>query len=330
MAKKGFSDIRVEYEAALPDYRLRLSWGWGEGIKVNSLRELEAVKADGLRAAVACAADPEVLASVKLGREIGLSFTLVGPEEAIRAMARAEGLADGEYDLAPADDPGTAAKVAVGLVRGGEAQILMKGAVGTADLLRPVLDREAGLRTGGLLSYVALVELPGPRLVLITDAGINIAPGLPEKAEILRNAARTARRLGFDRPRAAVLSAVEQVNPAIPGSLEAAALAKMADRGQLGEIVVDGPLALDNAVSPHAAATKGLAGAVAGAADILLVPEIVCGNVLYKALVHLGGFPAAGCVAGASAPIVLTSRADDRAIKLNSLRLAVRLCADRS
>jgi len=241
-------------------------------------------------------------------------------------LARNEGLSPGDFELLGEDDPVAAARVATSLIQEGRAEILMKGHLGTADFLRPVLDRQNGLRIGGLLSHVAVVEIPGPRLVMITDAGMNIAPALTDKVEIIRNAAAVARCLGWTRPRVAVLAAVELVNPAMPPTLEAAALAKMADRGQLGRVAVDGPLALDNAISAEAAGHKGVTGEVAGVADILLVPEIVCGNVLYKALVHIAGFRAAGVVTGAAAPLVVTSRADSWDTKLNSLALAALLC----
>lgn len=293
---------------------------------MQTLAELREARFEGLRVAVVAAADREVMAAVRAGLELGLAFVLVGPGPAVHELAAAEGLAAADFELISEDDPAEAARVATRLVRDGRAQILMKGLLGTADFLRPVLDREDGLRKGGLLSHVAVVELPGPRLALITDAGMNIAPALADKVEIIRNAAMVARCLGLVRPKVAVLAAVELVNPAMPPTLEAAALSKMADRGQLRGVDVDGPLALDNAILPEAAGHKGVTGAVAGMADILLVPEIVCGNVLYKALVHIAGFRAAGIVAGASAPLVVTSRADSWDTKLNSLALAALLC----
>lgn len=283
----------------------------------------------GLPVAVAAAADPDVLTSVKLGLAHGFSFVLIGPARSVRHLADAQGISPGGYELIDEASPQAAAMIATGLVREGRARILMKGLVGTADLLRPVLDRETGLRVGGLLSHVAVVELPGPRLVIITDAGVNIAPGLAEKVEIVRNAVGVAVRLGAERPRVAVLAAVETVNAAMPETLDAACLAKMAERGQIGGggqgPIVDGPLALDNAVSTQAAGHKGIGGEVAGRADILLAPDIACGNVLYKALVGVAGFPGAGIVAGAAAPIVLTSRADSPETKLNSMFLAALL-----
>lgn len=243
--------------------------------------------------AVAAAADAEVLAAVRPGLEMGLEFVLVGTADTL-PMAQEAGLSPSDFEFIPAEDRQSAAQSAVSLIRENKAQILMKGLLGKSDLLRPVLDRERGLRTGGLLSHVAVLELKESRLLLITDAGINIAPSLAEKVEIIRNAAGVARRLGINRPRVAVLAALELINPAMPLTIEAAALAKMADRGQLQGIAVDGPLALDNALSAKAAGRKGIGGEVAGKADILLVPEIVCGNVLYKALVHVGNLPAAG------------------------------------
>lgn len=293
---------------------------------MQTLAELREARFEGLRVAVAAAADREVLAAVRFGLELGLTFALVGPGPAVLELAAAEGLTAANFELISEENPAEAARIATRLVRDGRAQILMKGLLGTADFLRPVLDREDGLRKCGLLSHVAVVEIPGPRLTLITDAGMNIAPTLADKVEIIRNAYMVARCLGLVRPKVAVLAAVELVNPAMPPTLEAAALSKMAERGQLRGVDVDGPLALDNAISPAAAGHKGVTGEVAGMADILLVPEIVCGNVLYKALVHIAGFRAAGVVAGASAPLVVTSRADSWDTKLNSLALAALLC----
>lgn len=296
---------------------------------IETLRSLrENNRQTRLRVAVAAAADAEVLAAVRPGLEMGLDFVLVGTADTL-PMAKEAGLSSSDFEFIPAEDRQSAAQIAVSLIREKRAQILMKGFLGTADLLRPVLDRERGLRAGGLLSHVAVLELresQESRLLLITDAGINIAPSLAEKVEIIRNAAGVARRLGINRPRVAVLAALELINPAMPLTIEAAALAKMADRGQLQGIAVDGPLALDNALSAKAADRKGIGGEVAGKADILLAPEIVCANVLYKALVHVGNLPAAGVVAGASVPIVMTSRADSWETRLNSLALAAALC----
>lgn len=280
-----------------------------------------------LRVAVAAAADEEVMAAVRDGLQLGLEFVLIGKPTEIQPLLASSGIERDRCELLEAPDEQAAAGAAVDLARLGRVQILMKGRLTTADFLRPVLSREDGLRTGGLLSHAALIELPDGRKILLTDGGMNIAPSLAEKAEIIKNAAWIARRLGQSRPRAAVLAAIETVNPAMPATLEAAALAKMADRGQLGEVSVEGPLALDNALGGESAAKKGVHGEVAGRADILLVPEIVCGNALYKALVHLAGCRAAGVVVGAAVPLVLTSRSDSGRTKLDSLALAAHLAS---
>lgn len=200
----------------------------------------------------------------------------------------------------------------------------MKGKVGTADILRAVLDKEKGLRTGRLLSHVTAFEIQGwGRLLFMTDGAMNIAPDLGQKAQIAQNAVDVLRGLGFARPKVAALAAVELVNPDMPAALEGALLAKMADRGQIKDCIVDGPLALDNAISLHSAQVKGIDSPVAGQADILLVPDIEAGNVLYKAIVYFGKEArVSGVIAGAKAPVVLTSRSDSHQAKLDSIALS--------
>ncbi len=222
------------------------------------------------------------------------------------------------------DDPAEAAREAVGAVRSGKAQLLMKGLLQTADLLRAVMARETGLRTGRALSHACVVQVPAlPRLLHISDIALNIAPDLSRKADILRNQVAVARALGVERPKVAVIAAVEKVNPDMPATVDARALQEMAERGELGDCVVQGPLALDLALSAEAGAVKGVSGPVVGAADVLIMPDLETGNVLYKALVHLAGASAAGIVVGARCPIVLLSRSDPPASKLNSIALAV-------
>jgi phosphate butyryltransferase len=201
--------------------------------------------------------------------------------------------------------------------------MLMKGMVSTSLFLRGVLNKEWGLRKRPLLSHVALYETPSPeRLVLFTDVAMNIAPDLSQKVQILENAVDLAHRLGVERPRVAAIAAVETVSSDMPATIDAAILAKMADRGQIKGCVVDGPLALDNALSIEAARHKGITSPVAGAADILLLPDIEAGNVLYKLMGLLGRCPLAAILVGASAPVVLTSRADSDGTKFNSIALA--------
>jgi phosphotransacetylase len=214
----------------------------------------------------------------------------------------------------------------VALVRDGEAAMLMKGSLHTDELLHAVLAPDSGLRTGKRLSHVYLMDVPTyPKPLLITDAAVNIAPDLEQKRDIVQNAVDLAHEMGIETPRVALLSAVETVNPAIRSTLDAAALCKMADRGQISGALVDGPLAFDNAVSPAAAAEKGIVSPVAGQADILLVPDLEAGNMLAKQLIFLAGADAAGVVLGARVPIILTSRADSERIRLASCAVAVLL-----
>jgi phosphate butyryltransferase len=210
------------------------------------------------------------------------------------------------------------------LLAEGLAQVAMKGKVDTATFLRAALDRELGLRTGALLSHVAVFDMVDlERLILVSDAGVNIAPNLEQKADIIRNAITVAHRLGLEKPRIAVLASTETVNPRIPANVEAAALAKMADRNQITGAVVDGPLALDNAISPDAAEDKEIISNVAGRADILICPDIEAGNMLVKSIVYFARHPMAGVVVGARAPLIVPSRSDTFESKLGSLALGV-------
>jgi phosphotransacetylase len=203
---------------------------------------------------------------------------------------------------------------------------LMKGSLHTDELLHAVLAPQSGLKTGRRLSHVYLFDVPAyPRPLLITDAAVNIAPTLEEKRDIVQNAIDLAHVMGIQTPRVALLSAVETVNPKIPSTLDAAALSKMAERGQIYGGLVDGPLAFDNAVSPAAAAEKGITSSVAGQADILLVPDLEAGNMLAKQLSFLAGADAAGIVLGARVPIILTSRADSERTRIASCAVAVLL-----
>lgn len=277
--------------------------------------------------AVAAAADEGILEAVRLAQEQGLCRSiLVGDEGAIRRLAGEVGLDLTPHRVVHEPDPVLAARQAVSLVRQGEAQLLMKGFLQTSDLLRAVLDKEAGLRTGRALSHVMAVEAAGyDRLLFLTDVAFNVAPDLARKAELLVNAIQVCHRLGIRQPKAAVLAAVETVNADMPATLDAALLARMADRGQIKGALVDGPLALDNAISPVAARHKGIGGPVAGQADILLVPDIEAGNMLYKGMVYFAGSRAAGVVVGARAPVILLSRADRPESKLLSIALGLQL-----
>jgi phosphate butyryltransferase len=228
------------------------------------------------------------------------------------------------FEIEHVPDVRLAARRAASLVQQGKAQVLMKGLVGTADFMRAVLDKSEGLGTGRLISHAVVFEASGyDRLMTLTDAAINIAPDLAQKVQIITNALQVTAVLGPKEPRVAMLAAVETVSLSMKATEDAALIAKMAERGQIGGCRIDGPLALDNAISVAAARHKGIGGDVAGRADILVVPNIEAGNVLYKSLVYFAHAPLAGIVIGAAAPVVLTSRADSPQTKLNSIALAV-------
>jgi phosphate butyryltransferase len=213
---------------------------------------------------------------------------------------------------------------AVKSVYSNKAQILMKGNLSTKELMKPALSKEYGLRTGKVLSHVALFEIPNQeKLYFLTDAGMIISPTIDEKVEIIKNAVKIAQAVGIQTPKVAALAAVESVNPAMGATVDAAALTLMQKRGQIKECLVDGPLAFDNAVSIKAASHKKIESEVAGNADILLVPSIETGNALYKSFVYFAGAKVAGIISGAKAPIVVTSRADAAEDKLYSLTLAL-------
>ena len=283
------------------------------------------------RLAVAAAQDLDVLAAVRDAVEWGIvSAVLVGDKEKIIPLAAKVDLDLEHCPVIPETDPILAAGRAVALVAEGEADLVMKGKVGTADILRAVLDKDKGLRTGRLLSHIAALDIEGYEgLIFMTDGAMNIAPDLGQKVQIVENAVGALHALGWKQPKVAALAAVELVNPNMPAAVEAALLAKMADRGQIRGALVDGPLALDNAVSAHSAEVKGIESPVAGAADILMVPDIEAGNVLYKAIVYFARAKVAGVIAGAKAPVVLTSRSDSHQVKLDSIALSALIAAGR-
>jgi phosphate acetyltransferase len=236
---------------------------------------------------------------------------LVGPAAKIRAVAKTEGIDLSPYRLVATEHSHAAAAAAVAMARDGEVEALMKGSLHTDELMSAVVPTEAGLRTARHISHIFILDVPTyPRLLMITDAAINIAPDLAQKADICRNAIDLAHVLGWPAPRLAILSAVETVNPRIKSTVDAAALCKMAERGQIVGGVLDGPLGFDNAINADAARIKHIESPVAGRADILLVPDIESGNMLAKQLQYLAGAGSAGIVVGARVPIVLTSRAD--------------------
>ncbi len=278
-----------------------------------------------VKIAVAAAADLDVLTAVNDAKLAGIADAiLVGDVAEIRKNCEQLGINAGLFELENEPDPRLAARRAAALVKQGSAQVLMKGLVGTADFMRAVLDKTEGLGTGRLLSHVVAFEPAGyNRLLLLTDAAINIAPDLAQKVQIIENALQVSRALGNEDTKVAMLAAVETVTASMKATEDAAMIAKMSERGQIKGCRIDGPLALDNAVSLAAAHHKGIGGDVAGQADLLVVPNIEAGNVLYKSLVYFANVPLAGIVVGASAPVVLTSRADSPSTKLNSIALAV-------
>lgn len=249
---------------------------------------------------------------------------LVGPESKIRSLADSLQLDISGYRLVDALHSHDAAAKAVALCRSGEAEALMKGSLHTDELMGAVVASATGLRTERRVSHVFVMEVPTyPRPLFITDAAINIYPTLLDKVDILKNAIELAHSLNIAQPKVAILSAVETVNPKIPATVEAAALCKMADRGQIEGAIIDGPLAFDNAVSKQAALIKGIVSPVAGEADILLVPDLEAGNMLAKQLAYLSKADSAGIVLGARVPIILTSRADSAEARLASCAVAV-------
>jgi phosphate butyryltransferase len=269
--------------------------------------------------------DPASIVAASEAATAGLIVPiLVGPRARIDAAAATAGIDISAFRLVDAPHSHAAADQAVALVRSGEARLLMKGSLHTDELMAAVVARETGLRTERRTSHVYLMDVPEhPRPLLITDAAINIAPTLEEKADIIRNAIDLAHVIGIACPRVAILAAVETVNPAMRSTLDAAALCKMAERGQISGGILDGPLAFDNAISPEAASKKGITSAVAGLADILVVPDLEAGNMLAKQLTFLAGADAAGIVMGARVPIILTSRADSQRTRIASCALAV-------
>ncbi|MDE2458988.1 MAG: bifunctional enoyl-CoA hydratase/phosphate acetyltransferase [Rhodospirillales bacterium] len=299
-------------------------------IRLNRHQRFRALlaRATGLAPATVAVAHPCDAASLGAMVEMtkaGLIVPiLVGPQAKIRAAATAAQLDISGFRIADAPHSHAAAAKAVALVRAGEAELLMKGSLHTDELMHEVAAADTGLRTERRLSHVYIMDVPTyPRPLLITDAAVNIAPGLEEKRDIVQNAIDLAHVMGVEAPKVAILAAVETVNPIMRATVDAAALCKMADRGQITGGIIDGPLAFDNAVSPEAARQKGIISPVAGQADILVVPDLEAGNMLAKQLSFLAGADAAGVVVGAKVPIILTSRADSQRTRIASCAVAV-------
>lgn len=272
---------------------------------------------------VAAAQDDEALRAVKAAHDEGLAeAVLVGDAAQIRRLLPEVGLPE-NTPLVDEPDPALAALKAVAIVRRSPAAILVKGLVNSSDFLRAVLDPEQGLRTDRLLSHFAAFEEPGgEKLTYHTDGGMNITPGLAEKKQILENALLALQALGIEEPRVAVLAANEIVNPKMPETVDAQALMEMSRQGELPKAVVEGPVSMDVALSPQAAAHKKIQSAVSGQVDLFLVPDISAGNILGKALIYYGKFKSAGVILGATHPVVMVSRADTAQAKLNSIALA--------
>lgn len=278
--------------------------------------------------AVVMAEDFEVLSAIEKACSYELAnFILIGDEQKIDELIAAHFpslMETGRIVTRQAADDRQAAQKGVRAVSEGEASVLMKGHIETAPLLKAVLHKEYGLRTGNVLSHVAMFEVPSlKRSIIVTDAAMNVSPDLQQKVQIVQNAVAIAQRIGMQEPKVAPLAAVEVVNPSMQATLDASSLTQMNRRGQIKGCVIDGPLALDIAVSQEAARHKKIGGVVAGQADILLVPTIEAGNILYKSLMYFGMSQVGAVIAGAKAPIVLTSRADSAESKLNSLALAI-------
>ncbi|MGI6697243.1 MAG: phosphate butyryltransferase [Clostridia bacterium] len=274
--------------------------------------------------AVAVAQDADVLNAVSRAHREGIANSiLVGDKEEILSIAAQQGIDIEGFEIMDQPDKATACQRAVELVSTGRADIVMKGLVDTSIILKAVLADES-LRGQNVLSHVGVAEVNGyDRLLVFSDAAMIIAPDLGQKAQILENAVKAARALDIDNPKVAIVCAVEKVNPKMPATLDAQELVKMNQEGRIKDCMVGGPFALDNAVSVEAAKHKGIEHPVAGRADVLIVPDIEAGNILYKSFVYFARAKNAGVIVGAKVPIVLTSRADNEEAKLNSIALAV-------
>ena len=286
---------------------------------------LNTAKAQGMKTvAVAVAQDAPVLEAICDAKKNGIANAiLVGDKEKIISIASKIGMNIEEFEIIDEKNDKKASMVAVQLVSSGKANMLMKGLVDTATFLRAVLNKEVGLRTGKQMSHIAVFEIPGyDRLIFLTDAAFNMYPELKEKIDIINNSVVVAKACGVELPKVAAVCAVEVVNASMPATLDAAMLSKMNERGQIKGCIIDGPLALDNALSESAAKHKKLGGPVAGKADILLMANIEAGNAMYKCLTYTTEAKNGGLLVGTSAPVILTSRADTPETKLNSIALA--------
>lgn len=298
--------------------------------KLNELLE-KAKKRGPKKVSVAVAEDEVVLNALERARKEGIiNAILVGNKDKIAEISEKNNINLENYEVIDEKDEYNAAKTAVKLVADKSADFIMKGKIKTGDLMREVLKEEYNLRTGKTLSLVSVFEIPlYHKLLVVSDAGMTIAPTLEQKVDIINNSVLVARTaLDIENPKVAILGAVEVVNPKMPATIEAAILSKMNARKQIKGCIVDGPFALDNAVSIEAAKHKGIESKVAGDADILIMPDIEAGNIFYKAMVFLGGAKVASSIVGAKVPVALTSRADSDEAKLLSLALTNLLAGD--
>lgn len=282
-------------------------------------------KLEAIPTAVAYPCEKSALAGALEAAELGLILPiLTGPADKIREVAEAAGLVLGDVEIIDAPNAQASAVAAVKLVREGRAELLMKGSLHTDELMAAVVSRDGGLRTARRISHVFVMDVPTYHKVLfVTDGAINIAPTLEDKVDICQNAIDLMISLGREKPKVAILCAVESVNSKMPATLDAAALCKMAERGQIKGALLDGPLAFDNAISKEAAQIKGIRSEVAGDPDILLAPDLEAGNILAKQLSFLANADSAGMVLGARVPIILTSRSDSVRSRIASCAVAM-------
>ncbi len=300
-----------------------------ENFMIKSFEEMEvqAVSRPSKRIALAMAEETDALTAIThaAGKKI-VQPILIGSETEIRKTAEKAELDISGFPIIQADGSADSAGKAVRLVREGEADLLMKGKVQTAIIMKAALNRETGIRGSGVLSHVTIIETPFyHKLLFMSDPALNIAPDLHTKVEILKNAVQAAHLLGIDVPKVAVIGALEKVNTAMPVTVDAAILSKMGDRDQLGRCMVDGPFALDNAISKKSCEVKGIRTEVGGDADILLMPDIEAANVFYKTFAYLSDTNMCGIIMGALSPIILTSRADSNSTKYFSILTGVTL-----
>lgn len=296
---------------------------------IKSFKQLiyEATWLGPRQVAIAAAAGPHIMAAAREAQSLGMAHCILIDDARTLEKVAAQAEVDiSDMTIIDVPVPEEAAHKAMIMARSGDADVVMKGTLATASFLKTALDRDIGLRTSKLLTHVAVFEIPSfSRLLLISDGGVIIAPDIYQRIEIVQNAIDVAHQLGIEEPKVAILAASEFVNPKIPATVDAANLSKMAERGQIRGGLVDGPLALDNAISVESAQAKGIQSAVAGRADVLIVPDVEAGNLLAKAITYFGGGEMAGVVVGGCAPIVVTSRADSQVTKLVSIALGVLL-----